>query len=99
MTNFKCVIYKSVVTLPGTERTICARENTGQKVREERNLEDDTFQVVSILTLFRKISRYENYLVLLVLGRKEPRGNGDFNAGFSDVNTPSKNIVINLLPL
>jgi hypothetical protein len=48
--------------LPGLERTVCARENTGQKVKEERNLEDDTFQVVSILVqktiMVRKLPRY-----------------------------------------
>jgi hypothetical protein len=66
-------------------------------VKEERNLDDDTFQVVSILTLFRKPSWYENYILVVALGRKEPSGNGDFNAGFSGVNNPSKNIVIILL--
>lgn len=86
MTSFKCVIYKSVVTLPGSEGTICARENTGHNVKEERNLEDDTFQVVYILTLSRKPTLYEKYLVLLVLGQREPSGNGDFNAGISGVN-------------
>jgi hypothetical protein len=68
-------------------------------VKEERNLEDYTFQVVSILTLFRKPSWYEHHLIVLASARREPSGNGDFNAGFSGVNTPSKNIVINLLIL
>lgn len=90
MTSFKCVIYKSVVTLPGSERTICECENTRQKAKEERNLEDDTFQFVYILTLFRKPSLYEKYLVRLALGQKEPSENGDFNAGNSSINMPSK---------
>jgi hypothetical protein len=65
-------------------------------MKEERNLEDDTFQVVYILTLFRKPSLYEKYLVLLVLGQKEPSGNGDFNAGISGVNMLLKNMVRNI---
>jgi len=77
----------------------CACENTGQKMKEERNLKDDTFHVVCILTLFRKPSLYEKCLVHLALGRKEPRGNGDFNAGYSGVNMPSKTIIRNLLPI
>jgi len=68
-------------------------------VKEERNLEDDTFHVVYILNLFRKTSLYEKWLVLLALGRKEPSGNGDFNAGYSGVNVPSKNIIRHLLPI
>lgn len=96
MTSIKCFIYKSAVTLPGSERTICACKNTRQKVKKERNLEDDTFQVVCILTLFIKPSLYENYLVLLALGRKEPSGNGDFNAGYGGANMSRKNIVRNV---
>jgi len=80
------------VTLPGSEGTICVRENIGHYVKEVRNLEDDTFQVFYILTLFKKPSLHEKYLVLLALGQKEPGGNGDFNAGISEVNMISKNI-------
>jgi len=68
-------------------------------MKEEGNLEDDTCHVVCIFTLFRKPSLYEKYLVLLVLGLKEPRGNGDFNAGYSGVKVPSKSFIRNLLPI